>query len=195
MSKIMMHSGRVIDFNDFKKSDVCLEDIAHHLSSINRFGGGLNHSTHYSVAQHSVILAMYALINYDTKIARCCLLHDAAEAYLGDVITPLKNLLPDFKKIEELFQFKIYCKYLIFEKVLDHGHRDAQTLGDLDRCLFLTEFLHFFPNRADFIKQENPYLQPLVLDEGMAIYNERQMYDGWSADLFLFWCDKLGIYD
>lgn len=195
MGRFMMHSGRIIDFNDFKKSDLCLEDIAHHLSSINRFGGGLNHSTHYSVAQHSVILAMYALINYDIRIAKLCLLHDAAEAYLGDVITPLKNLLPDFKKIENFFQSEIFCKYLIIENVLEYSYRGEHTVADIDRRLFLKEFLHFFPDRADFIKQENPDLQPLHLDEGMAIYNERQMYDGWSADLFMFWCDKLGIHD
>lgn len=63
-----------------------IEDIAHGLSMICRFGG---HSREfYSVAEHSV----YVSLACDPADAMAGLLHDAAEAYVGDMIRPLKHM-------------------------------------------------------------------------------------------------------
>ncbi len=64
-------------------------DIAHHLSMICRWGGAS--SRFYSVAEHSVIVSLYV----DPEYAREALLHDATEAYLGDIVRPLKSS-PEF---------------------------------------------------------------------------------------------------
>lgn len=71
-----------------------IEDIAHALSQICRFGGHTR--VPYSVAQHSVVLS-YSCRPKDRVNA---LLHDAAEAYLGDVVRPFKIQLPWFKPLE-----------------------------------------------------------------------------------------------
>lgn len=64
--------------------EIELIDIAHGLSLQNRYGG---HTTKpYSVAEHSVIVSFYV----DPRFAREALLHDAAEAYIGDLIRPIK---------------------------------------------------------------------------------------------------------
>lgn len=75
--------------------DVAIEDIAHGLAYQCRFNGQT--SAFYSVAQHSLIVA--SLVPDELKFA--ALLHDSAEAYLGDMVKPLKVLLPAFSEIED----------------------------------------------------------------------------------------------
>jgi uncharacterized protein len=74
---------------------VAIEDIAHGLAYQCRFNGQT--CEFYSVAQHSLIVA--SLVPPQLQLA--ALLHDAAEAYLGDMVKPLKVLLPEFAGIEE----------------------------------------------------------------------------------------------
>lgn len=68
-----------------RSEDVFLGDIAHSLSQICRYGGHSQH--HYSVAQHSVLVSEEVF----SAAALPALLHDAAEAYVGDWPRPLKH--------------------------------------------------------------------------------------------------------
>jgi len=74
---------------------VAIEDIAHGLAYQCRFNGQTQQF--YSVAQHSLIVA--GLVPAHLRMA--ALLHDAAEAYLGDMVKPLKVLLPEFAALED----------------------------------------------------------------------------------------------
>lgn len=79
-----------------------IKDIAGALSKICRFGGHI--STFCSVAQHSVLVATLA----PDHLKKAALLHDAAEAYLGDVIKPLKNILGFvYEELENQFNYAI----------------------------------------------------------------------------------------
>lgn len=70
---------------------VCIEDIALSLSRQCRFAGHLKPGvTHYSVAQHSVLVSYRC----NPENALIGLLHDAAEAYTQDIIRPIKRGLP-----------------------------------------------------------------------------------------------------
>lgn len=84
-TSIMTISGKLFDFLSPDPEAICIEDIAHALSLENRYSGHTPFP--YSVAQHSILMAAKAPA--DIKIH--CLLHDAAEAYMGDVVFPQKH--------------------------------------------------------------------------------------------------------
>jgi hypothetical protein len=90
---IMLHSGAWFDFCAPASSRFNIEDIAHGLANICRYAGQCKRF--YSVAEHSILVSETAKgFEYEA------LLHDAAEAFLGDITRPLKQMLPDFKRIE-----------------------------------------------------------------------------------------------
>jgi 5'-deoxynucleotidase YfbR-like HD superfamily hydrolase len=93
-STILTASGRYVDLIKPKVEMVTPFDIAVGLSNTCRFGG--HTSAFYSVAQHCVLVSQLV----PPHLALQGLLHDAAEAYIGDVVSPLKQHLPEFKVIE-----------------------------------------------------------------------------------------------
>jgi len=102
---IQVYSGKRYYLLDPKIEDIEIKDIAHALSNICRFSG--HTKTFYSVAQHSVIVGDLMVINNPLY----GLLHDASEAYLGDITRPLKSLLPDYRLLEEITRNNIYKRF------------------------------------------------------------------------------------
>lgn len=83
-------SGRMVDLLAPSTADIRLPDIAHHLARVCRFGGAVD--SYYSVASHCVYVSRgLASAGYSPYIQAAGLLHDAAEAYLGDVVAGLKR--------------------------------------------------------------------------------------------------------
>jgi hypothetical protein len=94
-------SGRRWFITDPDAEDVHIRDIAHGLSMTCRFGGHCREF--YSVAQHSVHVADVIRQDRgdDTHMELWGLMHDATEAYVGDMVRPLKLSMPAYKVIEE----------------------------------------------------------------------------------------------
>jgi 5'-deoxynucleotidase YfbR-like HD superfamily hydrolase len=89
---------------------ISLFDIAHGLANNCRFNGQT--VEYYSVAEHSVYAAKLAIsLALSQEIVSKVLLHDAAEAYLGDVVTPIKNTMPKYKIFEQNLMAAIYYRF------------------------------------------------------------------------------------
>jgi len=98
-------SGNKFWFTTEDTDGICIEDIAGALSKMCRFTGHCRRF--YSVAEHSVWVS--DLLPKELQLAG--LLHDASEAYLADIASPVKQLLPDYKIIEERVMRKIAKKF------------------------------------------------------------------------------------
>lgn len=84
MTWITTYTGKKFSFIDPQPEDICIKDIAHHLGNLCRFVGAS--STFYSVAQHSLLVSKLV----PRKEAYNGLMHDAGEAYYGDLSKPFK---------------------------------------------------------------------------------------------------------
>ena len=85
-STIMTHTGRLVDVLRPDPANVCIEDIAHALSHICRYTGHVSRT--YTVAEHCLHASQLGIGD-----PLACLMHDAAEAYINDVASPLKRSL------------------------------------------------------------------------------------------------------
>jgi len=109
-TRIMLASGALFDILDPEGSDFTLQDIAHGLGRVCRFAGQSNRF--YSVAEHCVHVARLVPLAH----ARAALLHDASEAFIGDVTRPLKALLPEYREIEARIEDAIATRLLSAEE-------------------------------------------------------------------------------
>jgi hypothetical protein len=83
-------SGQAMNVLEPEPGMISLDDVARSLSHICRYNGHVPHF--YSVAEHSVRVAWWLRIEgCSLEIQLTGLLHDAAEAYVGDMVRPLKR--------------------------------------------------------------------------------------------------------
>lgn len=94
INKAITYSGKFIDIFNLSIEDIDIIDIAYGLSNIPRFAGQV---PFYSVAKHSLFVASKCPIHL--KLSG--LLHDASEAYIGDMISPIKNKIPEYMLLEK----------------------------------------------------------------------------------------------
>ena len=109
------YTGKRFDPMQMTPEEVSLRDIAHALSLLCRGGGHMKYF--YTVGLHSLNCAREAASRgWSDRLVLACLLHDASEAYLSDIIRPVKVHLSNYLEIEEQ----------IMQTILTHFH-----LGDL----------------------------------------------------------------
>lgn len=90
---LLTRSGTRIDLLAPRPEDVSLYDVAHALARICRYTGHVIPS-HYSVARHSINVARALRGDGHARgIQAQGLMHDAHEAYTGDVASPIKRAL------------------------------------------------------------------------------------------------------
>ena len=118
---ILTRHGEYVNLLDPQPATIDVRDIACALANINRYTG---HTTvPYSVAEHSIRVAeLLKAEGYSVKSQLAGLLHDATEAYLGDVSSPLKSILPDYRALEKNLESVIELKF----NVLIHNRPEVK---------------------------------------------------------------------
>ena len=102
--------------------NIAISDIANGLALICRYGGQGDVYKFYSVAEHSVLLAKYALEDVGSFAAMYVLLHDASEAYLGDLVPAVKNAVgPSYEAMEDSVTNAIMDRYCPVHRFRDYA--------------------------------------------------------------------------
>lgn len=168
---------------DFRPGDVRLKDIAQGLATEYRFGGHTDRGL-YTVAQHSTtclrrlqfVLRLPDLREPKVRnLVLYTLFHDASEAYIRDMMRPVKSILPDYQKLEESIQGTILeglgvskptGEELALVKDIDNQMMwtEAETFGAFDPRETLPEFMEpqgwrlhdYIPYDLDSIGPLNP---------------------------------------
>lgn len=119
MSWIQTSKGRKFDLLAPDPVQLDIEEIAHSLSLLCRFTGHV--SRFMSVAHHSVIVALLVeqMDGTTRQDAYDGLMHDATEAYVGDVARPLKQLLPEYRRIEGAIAAAIAQRFAVTDPLPD----------------------------------------------------------------------------
>lgn len=127
MTTITTYTGLSLDILDEQGTqNICLEDIAHALACTNRYMGHAPRP--YSVAQHSVLCAQHVGTDHQLQ----ALFHDAHEAYVGDMSSMVKPLLPDFQRLEATMQRRVFAAFRIPLPL-------AKEVHEVDRRMLVTE--------------------------------------------------------
>ena len=102
--------GSYVDFSDLRHAHITTDDIADRLCAINRYNGGT--VIPFSVGAHSMVIQEYLYERGAThRVQLLALLHDATEAFIGDMVSPLKKLFPAFSELEDEL-FDVICTRL-----------------------------------------------------------------------------------
>lgn len=116
---VSTYTNKEMNLLNPKAEDVDIYDIAYTLSHINRWNG----TVLFTVAQHSLLVAKIVRLNggmrEDILLA---LLHDSAEAYIGDMPKPIKDMCTN-------------SQFLISEQLIEQAIRQAFGLGGFDTML------------------------------------------------------------
>jgi len=106
-AKIYTQSKGLINLFELKVDDISIKDISNSLSKIPRYLGHNIQNKSYTVAEHSIILSNIVPSEYKLE----ALLHDATEAYIGDIVAPLKSNLIGIQLLEESILEKIIERF------------------------------------------------------------------------------------
>lgn len=145
MTWLITRTGAKFDLKHVAPLSISSLDIAHSLANINRFNG---HTCRpYSVAEHSLLVV--EIMERDMGLRRpgvllAGLLHDAHEAYTGDMSTPMKQLIDGctqgaWRREEQRIEHAVLQRFgLLANAQAHHGqikHADMMALATEKRDL------------------------------------------------------------
>lgn len=164
------NSGLVFDFVNPTEDMIDIEDVAHALSQLCRFTGHCDRF--YSVAEHSLVGALFFMEQGEDELAFEFLMHDAHEAYVGDLSTNLKKLCPDFKVVEERVDKIIRRKYNMAETM-------PSEVKQMDIRMLATEKANLLDNHSESnwaVLHNVEILDENLRDNALSMHEIRQLF-------------------
>lgn len=162
-------AGRTVDVFSLEDADFRIAELAHSLALINRFNGHTPEPI--SVAQHSVCVARLVAPQHQKQ----ALLHDAAEALVGDVTKWLKSspMFSGYRQLEHLLQRQIFVRFGCAPDL-------APEIEEADRVMVRFEGQTAFGPQWEVHGPDGPHpdYPPLTHDEYARV--RRQIGAGWS---------------
>lgn len=145
----LLPTGQKFHLADPRPEEFNLACIANHLAGINRYTGG----SRYTVGQHCVVASRMAARFYSDHalLPARMLIHDIAEFAYGDVSSPLKAILGDYRELEQKAELAI-------EQWCDLTFVGDELVKQIDTRMWLTERLTVFP----MLTQEDDYAGDLL---------------------------------
>jgi hypothetical protein len=163
-SALLMDSkGNFIKPFNLECTTLDLEVVGLALCRIKRFFG----QTRLSVAQHSVNMARIFIYLDEKELAKQALLHEVAEAFMGDLASPLKRAFPMFKEIEESLIKKTFKCYGL-------SYPMANAVHILDKQMMIDEAVVHMPKQDYWISLGNSVEPQLLQVPGVEL-------DAWGS--------------
>lgn len=132
---IRTFAGVDMDPFDPHESEINIGDIAHSLSLLCRANGHISHF--FSVAQHCLNCEGEAAARaLDEKTRMFCLLHDATECYISDLIRPIKCRFPLYSEAEDRLSQVIYSALGLSLPTAEQ----RAAVKSIDDCMLYHEF-------------------------------------------------------
>lgn len=167
-SYLQMFSGTRVLLSNPKVEDIQIIDIAHGLSNICRYAGQVD--KFYSVAEHSILCALMSPMELRLE----ALLHDATEAYLGDMTRPLKMMIPQYRIIEGQWD-------LVIRERFGLPLNETPKMKQADHIMNVTELLAKLPPPED----RNKVPSAVSLDNAIPNFEFLNLTSEQSRKMFL----------
>lgn len=139
---IKVSAGHYVDLANPDPSTIEVKSIAAALSKVCRFGGHC--PQFYSVAEHCIhATALACSEGYTGDALIAVFLHDAAEAYIGDMVKPLKVTMPQYGEAEQRIEAAIQAAFGVdFSKWMD-------VIKRFDRAMLKAEKVTMWPEDTE----------------------------------------------
>jgi hypothetical protein len=150
---------------DPRPEDIDIRDVAHAEANMNRYNGHTPEP--YSVAQHSY----YVSLMVPEEDALWGLLHDGSEAYVADIVSPVKRHLPDYMRVEDKIMSVICRKFWLNPQMPD-------SVKEADLRVLANEVNVFFPEA----ERPGDWRLPLPPYKNLVV----RPYDNWRTAESIF---------
>ncbi len=152
---INTYSGKIFDLIHPTPEMVDIRDIARGLAFKAHFAGQSEH--YFSIAQHCLLVCdlLPDLLRHDKGLKRLALLHDAAEAYIGDMVKPLKVYLPEYCRTEDKIMKVVCDKFMVnYSRMKEIKQYDIQAQQmEYDNFYKGAKTIHFYLSPKEAAKE------------------------------------------